>query len=188
MWTPNARNKIDRLAWHDYQKARFYIEDLNKLSKSTLCAVLFLSRSTLSIYNSCLHDVKLCFDSFLTLLIEKNNYTTRNSCSKQQTYKVKWNIWKSFVTFSFSFFFFFSFLFLFLEKSKIVRFATVPYQNIYFFKNKPTPPHKINFHTIIIKNLLQNFITQRKKIQRTHLHKVHLPNRTLLKSTEWKPK
>ena len=67
-----------------------------------------------------------------------------------------------------------------LQKVHRVRFATVLYSNIYLFKNKPTPPHKINFHTIIIKTLLQNVITQRKKkLQSTHLHKVNLPNKTL---------
>ena len=50
-----------------------------------------------------------------------------------------------------------------LQKVHGVRFATVPYPNIYLLKSKPTPPHKINFHTIIIKKLLQNVITQREK-------------------------
>ena len=48
------------------------------------------------------------------------------------------------------------------QKVHRVRFATVRYPNIYLFKNKRTLPHKINFHTIIIKKLLQNVITQRK--------------------------
>ena len=46
-------------------------------------------------------------------------------------------------------------IFTFQKSQKVhrVRFATVPYPNIYLFKNKPTPPHKINFHRIIIKKL-----------------------------------
>ena len=34
-----------------------------------------------SIYSSCLQEKKLCFDSFLTLLREKNQYPTGNCCS-----------------------------------------------------------------------------------------------------------
>ena len=49
------------------------------------------------------------------------------------------------------------------QKVHCVGFATVSYPNIYLFKNKPTLPHKINFHIKIIKKLLQNVITQRKK-------------------------
>ena len=49
-------------------------EHLYSLNYSLLIAKFF-------IYSSCLQEKKLCFDCFLTLLREKNQYTTGNCCA-----------------------------------------------------------------------------------------------------------
>ena len=72
-----------------------------------------------SVYSKCLHDEKLCFDSFLSLLIEKVNIQREIAIKNNklnQFYKIYGNLLQSFVNFSFSFF---CFLFLFLSSLEI---------------------------------------------------------------------